>query len=74
MTIPIPAPNTVERRRKIPSALIRRRALERLYERRAAVEDLIASLERYERANGPCSGACVQFTSFSRKYPLGCAQ
>jgi len=43
----IPAEASLERRRFIPNDFIRRRALERLYERKAAVEDLIRSLEGF---------------------------
>ena len=50
--------STSERNRLTGSDAIRRRALERLYERRATVDDLIDSLERYQqerqRALAPC--------------------
>ena len=45
----IPAAASKERSRLIPDDFIRRRALERLYKRKAAVEDLIRCLEGYER-------------------------
>jgi hypothetical protein len=41
---------------------IRRRALERLYERRDAVEDLIRSLEGYEQCHNARRAACIEFT------------
>jgi hypothetical protein len=58
--ITLPA-GSLERSRLIPSDFIRRRALERLYERKAAVEDLIESLETYERITRPKTGECVPF-------------
>jgi hypothetical protein len=45
---------------------IRRRALERLYERRSAVEQLIESLERYQRDQAAQRANCVEIT-FARK-------
>ncbi len=41
----------------------RRRALERLYERRCAVDQLIESLERYQAAQSSRRANCVQITS-----------
>jgi hypothetical protein len=40
--------------------LIRRRALDRLYRRRVAVEDLIQSIEQYRRARENVPGECVR--------------
>ncbi len=51
--IAIPAPSSLERSRLLSADLIRRQTLARLYERRAAVEDLIRSLEDYQRVNEP---------------------
>ena len=42
---------------------IRRRALERLYERRDAVEDLIRSLEGYEQCHKVRKAACIEFSA-----------
>jgi hypothetical protein len=39
--------------------LIRRRALDRLYRRRIAVEGLIRSLEEYEHARETVPGECI---------------
>ena len=49
---------TSQRSRSTDSDTIRRRALERLYERKTIVDQLIESLERYEesRAIRPASG------------------
>jgi hypothetical protein len=51
MTNPIvmPSPFSADRRRLLSANVIHRRALDRLYERRAAVENLIRSLEDYQR-------------------------
>ena len=57
----LPVATSIERSRLIPGDFIRRRALDRLYERKAAVEDLIRSLESYERTNRPAAGECVPF-------------
>jgi hypothetical protein len=62
MTV-FPAATSIERSHLIPDDFIRHRALERLYKRRAAVEDLIRSLEGYERASQPRVGECVPFTA-----------
>jgi hypothetical protein len=64
----IPSAASIERSRLIPDDFIRRRALERLYERKAAVEDLIRSLEGYERTTHPKMGECVSFNA-----PLKCS-
>lgn len=49
MPILLPTADASERSRLLAVDLIRRRALERLYERRVAVETLIQSLEDYQR-------------------------
>ena len=43
-------------RRTVPGASNRHRALARLYERRAAVDQLIDALERYEEGRGHTAG------------------
>jgi hypothetical protein len=63
----LPAPMTVERSRLISSDYIRARALDRLYERRAAVEDLIRSLEIYQRSHVSRRAECVEFNAAPRK-------
>lgn len=42
---------------------VRRRALRRLYERRAAVEQLILSLERYQQAPQAQRAECIEFNA-----------
>jgi hypothetical protein len=64
----LPAVASIERTRLIPADFIRRRALDRLYERKAAVEDLIRSLEVYERSTNLHPGECVPFSG-----PLKCS-
>jgi hypothetical protein len=59
--IPLPAASSIERSRLISGDYIRLRALDRLYERKAAVEDLIRSLEDYQRTTQPKPGVCVPF-------------
>jgi hypothetical protein len=69
----LPAVASIERTRMIPADFIRRRALDRLYERKAAVEDLIRSLEIYERTANPRAGECVPFSA-PLKCSSGCAR
>lgn len=45
---------------------IRRRALQRLYDRRAAVEQLILSLERYQQARQQRQAECMEFSAERR--------
>jgi hypothetical protein len=55
----LPPPSSPERSRLLSVDLIRRRALERLYRRRYAVEGLIRSLEEYQLAQENVPGECV---------------
>jgi len=66
MPIPIvllPHPESAERSRLLVVDEMRKRALERLYTRRAAVEDLIQSLESYQRAQGTPAAECREFST-----------
>jgi len=45
----LPSPASAERSRLLPVDVLRRQALARLYERRETVENLIRSLEDYQR-------------------------
>ena len=47
-TIPLPLASTEERSRLLSMDLIRSRALDRLYQRRDAVQNLIRALEDYQ--------------------------
>lgn len=53
---------TEERNRVLSYNLSRRRTLDRLYERKAVIDDLIRSLEEYERA-GANRAECIPFTA-----------
>jgi hypothetical protein len=55
----LPPPSSPERSRLLSVDLIRRRALERLYRRRFAVEELIRSLEQYQLARENIPGQCI---------------
>jgi hypothetical protein len=57
--IVLPPPSSPERSRLLSVDLIRRRALERLYRRRFAVEELIRSVEEYQLAQENVPGECV---------------
>jgi hypothetical protein len=57
--IVLPPPSSPERSRLLSVDLIRRRALDRLYRRRFAVEELIHSLEEYQLARVDVPGECV---------------
>jgi len=48
----LPGPDSAEWSRLLAADEVRERALERLYARRAALEDLIQSLERYQLSQG----------------------
>jgi hypothetical protein len=63
MPIALPSPTSDERSRMISGDFIRNRALDRLYERKAAVEDLIRSLEDYQRSNVPRRAECIEFSA-----------
>lgn len=65
-TITLPPIASAERNRRIPVDLIRRRALERLYERRAAVQDLIRALEEYQRSREIRLAQCIDFSAHRR--------
>jgi hypothetical protein len=61
--IPLPAADASERSRLLVVDVIRRRALQRLYERRNAVDILIQSLEDYQRARESGSGRSISFSA-----------
>jgi hypothetical protein len=65
MTMPIalPHPDSAERSRLLSVDLLRRRALDRLYARRDAVDDLIRSLENYSQHQDDGAAACLEFSS-----------
>jgi hypothetical protein len=56
-------PDSAERKRALAADEIRKRALARLYARRAAIEDLIQSLERYQRLQDTSMAECLGFST-----------
>ena len=60
LSIPVSAQ---QRYRLSSTGSLRRRALERLYERRSAVDELIESLERYQSAQASRRANCIEITS-----------
>jgi hypothetical protein len=76
MPINLPSRSSVEHSRPISRDVIRKRALQRLYRRRTAVEDLIRSLESYRRStqgNRP-SGAGREEVSATPTFRLSSAR
>jgi hypothetical protein len=59
--ITLPQPSSAERVRLMSMELIRRRALDRLYERRDVVEDLIRALEDYQKLRQARMAQCITF-------------
>ena len=64
-TIILPPVASIERNRLIAADDIRRRALERLYERRETVRTLIAALEGYQRSRETRLAQCISLTAIS---------
>jgi hypothetical protein len=71
--IPIPSTFSCERNRLLAVDSIRHRALERLYERREAVENLICALEAYQRSRQAHLAQCVSLAAI-RTSPSGSFQ
>ena len=69
----LPHPSTEERSRLLSMDLIRSRALERLYQRRAAVQNLISALEDYQKSREARMAHRISFSSL-RKCSSGFAQ
>jgi len=61
-TIILPPVTSAERNRLLAADDIRRRALERLYERRETVRTLIAALESYQRSRETRLAQCISLT------------
>ena len=76
MTIPVvlAAPSSPERYRRLSMEALSQRALDRLYERRRAVENLIAALERYQRAQSAQIASCVPLNGRSQPCSSGSVQ
>ena len=62
MTNALPVYSSSERSRLLSVGLVRRRALERLYSRKAAVDDLIQSLETYQQSRDKNIAPCIEFS------------
>ena len=64
--MPIPVvlspPSSAERYRRLSVDTLCHRALDHLYERRQAVENLIAALERYQCAQGARRASCIDLS------------
>jgi hypothetical protein len=63
MPIALVATSSAERNRELFADTVRRRALQRLYERRNAVEGLIRSLEGYERCQQARAAGCIEISA-----------
>ncbi|SPE33648.1 hypothetical protein SBA3_2030005 [Candidatus Sulfopaludibacter sp. SbA3] len=63
MPIVFASPDTSERSRLLSIDMIRRRALDRLYRRKAAVETLIRSLEDYQDVRSSQISVPVEFSA-----------
>lgn len=68
-----PSVSTEERSRLLSMDLIRSRALDRLYQRREAVQNLIGALEDYQKSREATMAHRIDF-SFLRKCSSGFAQ
>lgn len=73
MPLMLPSPASAERGRLMPVDTLRRQALARLYERRQTVDNLIRSLEDYQRAKTAARPACLEITAH-RKCSSGFSQ
>ena len=62
-TITLPPVSSAERNRLLQADSIRRRALDRLYERRETVRTLIAALEDYQRSRETRLAQCISLTA-----------
>jgi len=75
MPIALVPSSSANRARVSHADAIRRRALERLYERRDAVEDLIRSLEGYEQCHKGCAAERIAMSALcgsARKISFDC--
>lgn len=73
MPLTLPSPASAERSRLMPVDTLRQQALARLYERRDTVDNLIRSLEDYQRSKTEERPVCVSITA-RRKCLSGFAQ
>ena len=59
----VPISSYAERNRIRASDTVRQRALERLYERRATVDELIDVLERYQQGREQSLAPCIEISA-----------
>jgi len=59
----LPSPASAERNRRMPVDELRRQALARLYERRETVDNLIRSLENYQRTQTGTQAVCIDISA-----------
>ena len=71
MPLTLPSPASAERSRLLPVNELRREALARLYERRDAVDNLIRSLEDYQRSRVETRPSCIDISVARRKCSSG---
>lgn len=64
--IALPDTSSAERSRLLSVDALRRRALERLYERRDAVHELIDALEAYQRSREVRLAQCISFSEIRK--------
>lgn len=69
-TIALPRTISTERTRILATDSIRQRALDRLYERREAVQNLISALEAYQESRQARLAQCLTFSAI-RTSPSG---
>lgn len=62
----LPSPASLEKSRLLPVDVLRRQALARLYQRRETVDNLIRSLENYQRSQSGTRPACIEITARQR--------
>ena len=67
MPLTLPSPASADRSRLMPVDVLRRQALARLYERRETVENLIRSLEDYQRSQDETKTVRINEISVRRK-------
>ncbi len=73
LPLTLPSPTSATRSRLVSVNDSRQEALNRLYERREVVDNLIRSLEDYERAKAVRRGMCIEITA-GRKCSSGFSQ
>ncbi len=65
--IMLPSPTSTERDRMIAGCILSGKALDRLYERRSVLDDLIRSLEDYQKSTQGRKAQLLEFVTSARK-------